>query len=221
MIQKSWPAAQRGARRDDAAGSDVLMLQVRRLRRLNITASFTLGGGECIAVQGPSGSGKTLLLRAIADLDPNDGIVELDGVLRESMPAPRWRRQVTYVAAVPGWWADTVQEHFTDWGEVLPLVEGLGLPPLCADWPITRLSSGEAQRLALVRALALHSRVLLLDEPTSALDPGATAIVEATIAERRSAGTGVIWVSHDVAQARRVASRLLVLTDGQVEEQSW
>ena len=197
------------------------MMQVRRLRRLNITASFTLGPGECIAVQGPSGSGKTLLLRAIADLDPNDGTVELDGVLRESMPAPLWRRQVTYVAADPGWWADTVQEHFTDWDEVLPLVERLGFPPFCADWPITRLSSGEAQRLALVRALALHSRVLLLDEPTSALDPGATAIVETIVAERRSAGTGVVWVSHDVAQARRVASRLLVMSDGQVEEQPW
>lgn len=197
------------------------MMQVRRLRRLNITASFTLGSGECIAVQGPSGSGKTLLLRAIADLDPNEGIVELDGVLRESIPAPLWRRQVTYVATEPGWWGDTVQEHFTDWGEILPLVERLGLPPFCADWPITRLSSGEAQRLALVRALALHSRVLLLDEPTSALDPGTTAIVEAIIAERCSAGTGVIWVSHDVAQARRVASRLLVMSDGQVEEQPW
>ena len=89
------------------------MLRVSALTRLHISVSFELKDGECIALQGPSGVGKSLLLRAIADLDPNEGTVKLDETLREAMPAPLWRKQVTYLAAEPGWWADTVQEHFT------------------------------------------------------------------------------------------------------------
>src|SRR5690348_15282282 len=103
------------------------MLTVDTLRRLHLSASFKLNDGECIALQGPSGVGKSLLLRAIADLDPNEGTVKLDGTQREAVPAPLWRKQVTYVAAEPGWWADTVQEHFTAWDRAIPLVERLGL----------------------------------------------------------------------------------------------
>jgi putative ABC transport system ATP-binding protein len=190
------------------------MLTVQALTRLHISVSFDLNDGECVALQGPSGAGKSLLLRAIADLDPNNGTVKLDGILREAVSAPHWRRQVTYVAAEPGWWSDTVREHFTVWDRALPLAERLGLPPDCGSWNIRRLSTGEKQRLGLVRALMLYSRVLLLDEPTSALDATSTATVEAIIAERVSAGTGVIWSTHDVAQARRVASRLLVMASG-------
>src|SRR3954470_23007243 len=104
------------------------MLSVRALKRLHISVSFDLADGECIALQGPSGVGKTLLLRAIADLDPNVGTVRLDGVDRDTMPAPLWRTRVTYVAAEPGWWADLVEQHFTVWDTALPLVEKLGLP---------------------------------------------------------------------------------------------
>jgi putative ABC transport system ATP-binding protein len=197
------------------------MLTVQALTRLHISVSFALNDGECVALQGPSGAGKSLLLRAIADLDPNQGTVKLDGMLREAVPAPHWRRQVTYVAAEPGWWGDTVGEHFAVWDQATPLVERLGLPPDCGTWNIDRLSTGEKQRLGLVRALMLRSRVLLLDEPTSALDATSTATVEAIVAERASAGTGVLWSTHDGAQARRVASRLFLMeSDGRIEEHS-
>lgn len=83
------------------------MLTVSGLERLHICVSFDLQDGECVALQGPSGVGKTQLLR----LDPNEGTIELDGTPREAMPAPAWRRRVTYLAAEPGWWSDTVQEH--------------------------------------------------------------------------------------------------------------
>jgi phosphate-transporting ATPase len=195
------------------------MLTVSALRRLHICVSFDLQDGECVALQGPSGIGKTLLLRAIADLDPNEGAVKLDGTPREAMPAPLWRKRVTYLAAEPGWWADVVQDHFSGWDDALPLVTRLGLPCSCGSWPVQRLSTGEKQRLALVRALMLRSRVLLLDEPTSALDPASAAAVESLIAERISDGTSVIWSTHDNAQARRVASRILVMSaDGGIEE---
>jgi putative ABC transport system ATP-binding protein len=195
------------------------MLTVSALTRLHISVSFELNDGECVALQGPSGVGKSLLLRAIADLDPNEGAIKLDGTLREALPAPLWRKQVTYVAAEPGWWADTVQEHFTGWNDAIPLVMRLGMPPNCGSWQIQRLSTGEKQRLGLTRALMLQSRVLLLDEPTSALDATSTTIVESIIAERIANGTGVIWSTHDSAQAHRVGSRLFVMSaDGRIEE---
>ncbi|MBP0112843.1 ABC transporter ATP-binding protein [Bradyrhizobium vignae] len=195
------------------------MLTIRGLKRLHLFVSFDLQDGECVALQGPSGVGKTLLLRSIADLDPNEGTVKLDGTLREVMPAPAWRRRVTYLAAEPGWWSDTVQEHFTTWDDALPLVARLGLPNDCGPWSIQRLSTGERLRLALARALMLRSRVLLLDEPTSALDPAAAATVEALITERVSDGTSVLWSTHDDAQARRVGSRIFAIRpDGSIEE---
>lgn len=195
------------------------MLTVSALTRLHISVSFELNDGECIALQGPSGVGKSLLLRAIADLDPNEGTVKLDGTLREAMPAPLWRKRVTYVATDPGWWADTVQEHFTTWDDAVPLVARLGLPPGCGTWAIGRLSTGEKQRLGLARALMLQSRVLLLDEPTSALDATSTATVESIIAERGASGTGIIWSTHDGAQAHRVGSRLFLMgSSGRIEE---
>lgn len=195
------------------------MLTVSGLKRLHICVSFDLQDGECVALQGPSGVGKTLLLRAIADLDPSEGTVKLDGTLREAMPAPAWRKRVTYLAAEPGWWSDTVQEHFTSWDDALPLVKSLGLPDDCGPWPIQRLSTGERQRLGLVRALILRSRVLLLDEPTSALDSASAASVESLIAERLSNGTSVLWSTHDNAQARRVSSRIFAMkSDGRIEE---
>lgn len=195
------------------------MLTVSGLKRLHIFVSFDLQDGECVALQGPSGVGKTLLLRSIADLDPNEGTVQLDGTLREAMPAPAWRKQVTYLAAEPGWWSDIVQEHFTVWDDALPLVIRLGLPDNCGPWPIQRLSTGERQRLGLVRALMLRPRVLLLDEPTSALDAASATAVESLIAERIANGTSVVWSTHDDAQARRIESRIFAMSpDGWIEE---
>ncbi len=195
------------------------MLTVSGLKRLHISVSFDLQDGECVALQGPSGAGKTLLLRSIADLDPNHGTVKLDGILREAISAPAWRKRVTYLAAEPGWWSDTVQEHFTAWKDALSLVTRLGLPEDCGPWPIQRLSTGERQRLGLVRGLMLRSRVLLLDEPTSALDSASAAAVESLIAERVANGTSVIWSTHNDAQARRIGSRIFLMgSHGSIEE---
>ena len=195
------------------------MLRIGGLRRPGLEpVSFDLAEGECVAVQGPSGSGKTLLLRALADLDPNEGEVQLGGELREAMPAPLWRRRVTYLAAEAGWWAETVGAHFHNWAAAMPLISRLGLPPACMDWPVTRLSTGERQRLALARTLELEPRVLLLDEPTSGLDPAAAAAVEVIVTERLAENVGVLWVTHDEAQARRMARRRLLVESGHVRE---
>ena len=197
------------------------MLQVHDLRTSILKpASFSLSAGEAIAVRGPSGAGKTLLLRAVADLDPNEGLVTLDGRDRSTMPGPEWRRLVGYVPAEPGWWADTVGEHFGDWTSALALVRDLGFPNETKAWPITRLSTGERLRLALVRALMMRPGVLLLDEPTAALDIASVAAVESLIKARMRMGLAVLWVTHDAEQAKRVAHRLLVVEAGQVREEA-
>ena len=195
------------------------LLQIRNLRtHILKPASFSLSAGECVAVWGPSGAGKTLLLRAIADLDPNDGLVTLDSRDRSTVTGSQWRRLVGYVPAEPGWWADTVGEHFGEWAAALAFVRDLGFPEETKAWPITRLSTGERLRLALVRALMVRPKVLLLDEPTAALDARSVAAVESLIDARIKAGLAVLWVTHDAEQSKRVAHRLLVVEAGQVRE---
>ena len=121
--------------------------------------------------------------------------------------------------AEPGWWADTVGEHFGEWTMALPLLRDLGFPEEAKSWPIARLSTGERLRLAIIRALMVWPKVLLVDEPTAALDPASVAAVESLIATRVRAGLAVLWVTHDTDQAKRIAHRLLVVKDGQVREE--
>jgi len=199
---------------------DTPLLQVCDLQtKILKPASFSLAAGECIAVKGPSGAGKTLLLRAIADLDPNQGLVSLEGRDRSTIPGPEWRQLVGYVPAEPGWWAETVGEHFGDWTAGAVVLTNLGFPEEAKSWPIARLSTGERLRLALVRALIIRPKVLLLDEPTAALDAASVAAVESLIATRIRAGLAVAWVTHDAGQARRIARRQLVVEAGSVREE--
>ncbi|MEQ9682836.1 MAG: ABC transporter ATP-binding protein, partial [Rhodospirillales bacterium] len=85
------------------------MLSIRNLHaRLVQVDDLDLEAGDCIAVMGASGSGKSLMLRALADLDPAEGEITLDGHERMSMTGPQWRRQVMYVGPESGWWEDRV-----------------------------------------------------------------------------------------------------------------
>src|SRR6516164_81805 len=95
----------------------------------------------------------------------------------------------------------------------------LGFPEDAKPWPISRLSTGERLRLALVRVLMVRPKILLLDEPTAALDPASVAAVEALIATRVQSGLAVLWITHDAEQARHIAHRLLVVKGGQVREE--
>ncbi len=195
------------------------MLSIRQLTRPGLAPfDLDIDDGECVALSGPSGAGKTILLRAVADLDPNQGTVSLDGVAREAMPAPEWRRQVCYMAAEPGWWAATPAEHFPDRAAAEMLLPALSLTPEILDGALARLSTGERQRLALARMLLLAPRVMLLDEPTSGLDPEATARVENILKSHQKRGTSVLLVTHAREQAARMAQRHLSIADGRVKE---
>lgn len=192
------------------------MLEVVGLRTRHVgPASFTVPAGGCVALQGPSGGGKSLLLRALADLDPAEGIVRLNGEPRESMRADLWRRRVAMVPAESGWWADQVAAHFPDAVDPAPLLAAVDLPE-AAEWEVARLSTGEKQRLALARALALEPAALLLDEPTAALDAAATARVEALLTARQAAGAAILLVTHDAAQAERMADMRLWIEKGRL-----
>ena len=176
--------------------------------------SFTLPAGDCVALMGASGTGKSLLLRAIADLDAADGQVFLEGAGRSEMSGPDWRRAVRYVAAEPGWWAPTVAEHFSPSPRLDRLLDSLGLSPRILEAPVARTSTGERQRLGLARALIDEPKVLLLDEPTSALDAMATALVEEVVRFQLLQSRIVVLVTHDLAQAQRLARKVIRLENG-------
>jgi putative ABC transport system ATP-binding protein len=180
---------------------------------------LNLGKGTCAAITGPSGSGKSLFLRMIADLDPNEGQIWLNERERASMPAPEWRKQVTYVAAESGWWADTVIEHFssTTRSEIEALSGRLGVRAELLDAPVSQLSTGEKQRLSLVRALLPNPPVLLLDEPTGPLDEDSVTQVEALLQERLAAGTSILLVTHNPAQAERLGIQRYRMMAGHLE----
>ena len=193
------------------------MLKIRGLMRPGLeSADLDVAAGECVAVSGPSGAGKTLFLRAIVDLDPNQGDVALDDRPRAEMPAPEWRRHVVYVPAEAGWWAERVGEHFSDPAIAAPLVTRLGLPAAALEWEVARLSTGEKQRLALARALVTSPRALLLDEPTSGLDPETAMTVESMLHERAADGIAILIVTHDARQAARLARRQYRMAKGKL-----
>lgn len=178
--------------------------------------SLDLDRGECVCVQGASGSGKSLFLRALADLDPNDGAVSLDGRAREAFSAPEWRQAVALVPAESGWWEDHVGAHFAGLPDPTPGLVALGLDAALG-WEVARLSTGERQRLAILRALQTGPRLLLLDEPTAALDARSALEVEALLCERTQAGLAVLLVTHDPAQAARLATRQYRMDAGKLE----
>jgi ABC-type iron transport system FetAB ATPase subunit len=181
--------------------------------------SLDVAAGECVAVMGASGAGKSLLLRAIADLDPNDGDVALNGITRNAIPANVWRRQVALVPAESGWWADIVSEHFIAAPPDMGLLDALGLGPESLDWAVARLSSGEKHRLAILRALSLRPKALLLDEPTASLDETATERLEAVLRQQNADGIPVLLVTHDAAQAERLAACVITMAGGRITDQ--
>lgn len=178
-----------------------------------------VAGGETATLTGPSGSGKSLFLRAIADLDPHGGTAWLDGTRCEDFTPPEWRRHVAYLPAESHWWADRVGDHLARRDD--SVIEALALSPEVLDWPVSRLSSGERQRLAIARLLAIIPHVLLLDEPTANLDRANTARVEQVVRSyQEKTGASVIWVTHDPDQRERVGGTRWMIADGAIQEEN-
>ena len=182
--------------------------------------SLSVAAGEVVAVRGPSGCGKSVLLRLLAWLAPLDGgQITLDGRLPVEWGVPRWRAEVALVpqtppplAGTPADFAEAIQglavqrQRRERHRDPAAIARGWGIDAATwqRDWPV--LSGGEAQRCHLAIALALNPAVLLLDEATSALDADSTDLVEQSLSDATA-----VWVTHDDAQAQRVASRTLVM----------
>lgn len=181
---------------------------------------LTIDANECVTLAGPSGCGKSLLLRAIADLDPHDGEVSIKNSLQSATAPPEWRRQVGLLCAESYWWAERVGEHLPSSDP--DLLSSLGFSDEVATWEISRLSSGERQRLALIRLLLGGPKLLLLDEPTANLDQASIVRVEKVIrGYLDSNNAAALWVSHDPQQRQRIGNRCYQIDNGRLLTEKW
>ena len=188
------------------------------LDNLNYPISFKVQPGHCLGIMGDSGIGKTRLLRVIADLEESPGIITFNDLDSYQYDPTVWRSMISYLAAESLWWFDIVKDHFISRNSLN--LEKLHLQKSILSKPVVEPSTGERQRLALLRLLNHNTpEVLLLDEPTSALDDNNTKILEDYILSlKTNSNLPVIWVSHDLNQIERVSDRAIKLTTNKVIE---
>ena len=188
----------------------------------DVRARLPVGASSLL---GPSGSGKSTMLRLLNRLaDPDSGQVVYEGRDVRDYDPLALRREVSLVPQLPALIDGTVHDNVA-YGPRLAgrsfnarnCLELAGLDPDFEDRDAAKLSVGEQQRVMLARALALEPRVLLLDEPTSALDQAARDAVEGTLRRLRArTGISLVVVTHDIAQARRLADYVVRIDAGQV-----
>ncbi len=183
--------------------------------------------GEVMGLLGPSGSGKSTLLRClnrIIEADSGD-IFYKEKDLKEYPPS-ELRKEVVLVPQESVMFSGTVFDNVAygpsiegdvNKEHILNCIRDAGLSSDFEEREAEKLSGGEKRRVALARALALEPEVLLLDEPTSGVDPKKKEEVERSIlnfSDKRD--LTVIWVTHDLDQAKRVSTRIANLRDGRI-----
>ncbi len=193
-------------------------------------SQLSVKSGETLCLIGPPGAGKSTLLRLLAGLSPpcSGGVALNGGKLYCTLISVALRRRVTLIFQRPLLLAGTVLDN-VEYGlkirnqsdasrKALAILERVHLEHL-GNRPATAISGGEAQLIALARALAFQPEVLLLDEPTNNLDPARVALVEEVVMEdHRQRGTTIIWATHNHFQARRVGDLIALLLDGKIVE---
>jgi len=174
-------------------------------------------------VVGRSGSGKTSLLRILNRLDaPTSGTVTWSATDLASTDICALRRSVGYVAQRPLMFEGTALDNLRvadpdiDRGRANELLLLVGLAEQ-TDQTASTLSGGEAQRLCIARTLATNPIVILADEPTASLDADATHKIEALARQLvDTRGVAWVWLSHDIAQMKRLADTVVVMDSGRV-----
>lgn len=197
----------------------------RNRRKLLNGVSITLAPESLTVILGANGAGKSLLLRVMHGLlKPDSGDILIDGEPLET----RHRKDQAMVFQKPVLLRRSVQANldYVLQGPAARRSEQIDELLRAVKLDIRRnqsarsLSGGEQQRLALARAMALKPRVLFLDEPTANLDPASILLIEQLVQRLRKGGCKIVFVTHDIAQARRLASDVLFMHQGQVLEQS-
>lgn len=196
--------------------------------------SLDISPGELIVLLGPSGCGKTTLLKMVNRLyEPTSGTIEIDGRNIQDEPAPQLRRRIGYVIQQSGLFPHmrvgenvAVVPSLLNWDKarasarVDELLELVGLPSeqYRRRYP-AQLSGGEQQRVGLARALAAEPPTLLMDEPFGALDAITRTRLQDELARiHRQLGTTILFVTHDIEEALRLADRIAVMRSGRVEQ---
>ena len=187
--------------------------------------SFKLSSDKISIIMGHNGAGKSIMLRILHGLvKPTEGKILWDGkpisedirktqamvfqrpvLLRRSVAA-----NIDFVLNLHGK-ATTVRRN--------EMLEHVGLLEH-ASQPARLLSGGEQQRLALARALSLNPRVLFLDEPTASLDPASVGMIEDIIKKANKKGVKIIFITHDIGQAKRLADEIIFMSQGKIVEQT-
>ncbi|MDG1531807.1 MAG: ATP-binding cassette domain-containing protein [Paracoccaceae bacterium] len=194
---------------------------VRQGKRLLDGATLSIQSNGVTAIMGQNGAGKSLLLRVLAGILPAD-----DGIIR-GIPTNLgavgfvFQRPVLLRRTVNGNLRHALSLTNLTRSERAQRLTNLLIQARLADLansPARRLSGGEQQRLAIARALAFAPKLLFLDEPTAHLDPYATSMIEEQIVELVANGTKVILVTHDAAQAKRLANDVVFVHQGKVVE---
>lgn len=198
--------------------------------------SFTLEAGECLAIVGESGSGKSTLARTLLRLvQPDSGAVLYNGLDLVALSARELRHQRRHMAMI---FQDpysslhprkTVAELISEPWEIHPdiirktdrparigeLLKQVNLPQNVAAHYPNQLSGGQRQRVAIARALALQPEILILDEPVSALDVSVQAqVIKVLMSLQESLKLAYIFISHDLALVRLVATKIAVMHRG-------
>ncbi len=201
------------------------------LRDINTTISQ----GEVVAIIGPSGCGKSTFLRSLNLLEPpTSGQIFFEGIdlTSEDADIDRMRQRVGMVFQQFNLFPNmTIRRNITLAPTLLgqqteaeanataeALLKRIGLLDKADMFP-TRLSGGQKQRVAIARALAMKPDVLLFDEPTSALDPEMVSEVLTLMREVAASGMTMVVVTHEMAFAREVASRILFFDGGNIAEE--
>lgn len=185
--------------------------------------SFDLGPSGCTVIMGPNGAGKSLLLKLLHGLmQPSGGRIDWHG---QSAAQVTFRQALVFQKPVLLRRSVAANVDFVlrargrgGWDRAA-LLDHVGLAHK-AGQPARLLSGGEAQRLALARALATDPDVLFLDEPTASLDPASVLAIERIVRDARARGVRIVFVTHDIGQARRMADDVVFLHRGRVTEYS-
>lgn len=192
-------------------------------RKLVDGLTFSLRNNGITTMMGPNGAGKSLALRLLARLLlPTNGYVHECGIAACDI-ALVFQKPVMLRRSVKGNLIHALKLHGVNRRErperLAELLRMADLEHLSSS-PARLLSGGEQQRLALVRALAARPRLLLLDEPTASLDPQATQAIEKLVLQASNLGTKIVLVTHDIGQAKRMASDVVFLHQGFAHEHS-